>query len=98
MEDDSGIVQVSNRYKRSIQVKIDAYPVVMVDGKPTAALDPFPSHEQEKLIRFRPSGARMRSKSTQNIKYTILEKSTPFYLCITTLQDTLLLRICSARR
>lgn len=98
MEEASGIVQVANKSKRSIQVDINVFPVVMVDGKKTAALEPLPESEIQRLIRFRPHGARVRSSATRNINYTILDKSTPFYLCASTRQNTLLLRICSARQ
>jgi hypothetical protein len=98
MEEDSGIVQVANKSKRSIQVDINVFPVVTVDGKATAALQPLPESEIQKLIRFRPHGARVRSSATRNIAYTILDKSASFYLCASTHQNTLLLRICSARR
>lgn len=98
LEDESGIVQVANKSKRSIQVDVKVFPVVTIDGKETAALEPLPENEIQRLIRFRPHGARVRSSSTRNIAYTILNESASFYLCASTRLDTLLLRICSARR
>ncbi|MDM7951707.1 MAG: hypothetical protein QUV07_00605 [Cyanobium sp. CZS 25K] len=96
LNEPKGIVQISNRSQRSIQVEVNAFPVRIVDGAPTAALEPFPAEVQENLIKFRPHGARVRSNATRNVSYQVLDQTQPFYLCTLTLQDTLLLRICSA--
>lgn len=98
LDEGSSIVQVANKSKRSIQVDVNIYPVVTVDGKKTAALEPFPESESQRLIRYRPHGARVRSGATRNIAYTILDQSASFYLCASTQQATVVLRICSARQ
>lgn len=98
LEQKKGIVQVTNKSKRSIQMEVQVFPVREVDGAPTASLTPFPQNDQEQLIRFRPHGARVRSDATHNITYQILNPTIPFFLCALTKTDTLLLRICSAWR
>lgn len=98
LEQKRGIVQVINRSNRSIQIEVQAFPIREVDGAPTASLTPFSKDDQERLIRFRPHGARVRSNASHTISYQILEPKTPFYLCALTQTDTLLLRICSAWR
>jgi hypothetical protein len=98
LEQKKGIVQVTNRSNRSIQMDVQAFPIREVDGAPTAALAPFSKEDQDRLIRLRPHNARVRSNASRNISYQILDPSTSFYLCALTQTDTLLLRICSAWR
>ena len=92
----SGIFQVLNKTNKSYQVSVKVFPVQSINGVDTAATKPFTDEEVKKLIRFRPHGARIRSRGRRNINYTILKTNVPFYLCALNQTETLLLRVCSA--
>lgn len=92
----SGIFQVSNNADKSLRILVKVFPIVYIDGVVTAGLESLSDEEAAKLIRFRPSGARIRRNGRRNIKYKILKTNVPFYLCALNPTETLLLRICSA--
>ncbi len=95
LKESRGILQISNRQTRSRIVEIRAYPVRIVNGVASAALQPYSPEEQQVLVQLRPTSTRLRWQSSRTITYRILDPSRSFYICATSPQENTLLRICS---
>jgi hypothetical protein len=95
LKESRGILQISNRQTRCRIVEIRAYPVRIVNGVASAALQPYSPEEQQILVQLRPTSTRQRWQSSRTITYRILDPSRSFYICATSPQENTLLRICS---
>lgn len=95
LQEPRGLLQLTNGNRRAIQVTMRAYPSRMVNGSMTAALEPFPQEEQDSFVRVRPQAARISASSSRNFSYKVLDPARSFYLCATTPDGILLLRICA---
>lgn len=90
-----GLLQVSNRSDRMMRVELQVFPERRVQGRRTAALTPLPPNEAEALIRLRPSVFRLGPGSSRVIPYSVMQGQNVFYVCGTSMQNLLQVRICS---
>jgi hypothetical protein len=95
LETRRGQLQVSNTSDRLMRVELQVFPERQVQGRPTAALTPFPVSEAEALIRLRPSVFRLGPGASRVIPYSVGTANQTFYVCGTSLQSLLHVRICS---
>jgi hypothetical protein len=95
LETRRGQLQVSNTSDRLMRVELQVFPERQVQGRPTAALTPLPAAEAEALIRLRPSVFRLGPGASRVIPYSVGTANQTFYVCGTSLQSLLHVRICS---
>ena len=95
LETRRGLLQVSNTSDRMMRVELQVFPQRQVQGRNTAALDALPPSEAEALIRLRPSVFRLGPGGSRVIPYSVGLANQPFYVCGTSQQDLLQVRICS---
>jgi hypothetical protein len=95
LESRRGQLQVSNTSDRLMRVELQVFPERRVQGRPTAALTPLPAAEAEALIRLRPSVFRLGPGASRVIPYSVGTANQTFYVCGTSLQSLLHVRICS---
>jgi hypothetical protein len=93
LETRRGQLQVSNTSDRLMRVELQVFPERQVQGRPTAALTPLPAAEA--LIRLRPSVFRLGPGASRVIPYSVGTANQTFYVCGTSLQSLLHVRICS---
>lgn len=98
LETSRGQLQVSNTSDRTIRVELQVFPVRQVQGRSTAGLTPLPAGEAEARIRLRPSAFRLGPGATRVIPYQVGSVHESFYVCGTSLQSLLHVRICSRWR
>ena len=95
LESRRGQLQVTNTSDRVMRVALQVFPERQVQGRPTAALTPLPVSEGEALIRLRPSVFRLGPGASRVIPYSVGTANQTFYVCGTSLQGLLHVRICS---
>ena len=95
LEHRRGLLQVSNVSNRMMRVELQVFTERHVQGRRTAALTPLPTSEAEALIHLRPSVFRLAPGGSRLIPYSVTKDQQPFYLCGTSLQNLLQVRICS---
>ena len=95
LETRRGQLQVSNTSDRVMRVALQVFPERQVQGRPTASLTPYSVSEAEALIRLRPSVFRLGPGASRVIPYSVGTANQTFYVCGTSLQSLLHVRICS---
>ena len=96
LEHQRGQLQVSNRSDRLIRVNLQVFPPRQVNGRTTAAATPLSTEEAEQRIQLRPTSFRLGPGASRVITYRVTPDQQPFYLCGTSLQNLLQVRICSS--
>lgn len=91
-----GQLQVSNSGDRMIRVNLQVLPPRQVNGRTTAGATPLSAEEAEQRIQLRPSSFRLGPGASRLITYRVTPDQPPFYLCGTSLQNLLQVRICSS--
>ena len=95
LEQQRGMLQVSNSSDRLQRVELQVFRVRQVQGRSTAELIPLPPAEAEALIRLRPSVFRLGPGAGRVIPYSVAPDNPSFYVCATSLQGLVQARICS---
>jgi hypothetical protein len=91
-----GQLQVSNSGDRMIRVNLQVFTPRQVNGRTTAGATPLSAEEAEQRIQLRTSSFRLGPGASRLITYRVTPDQPPFYLCGTSLQNLLQVRICSS--